>query len=239
MKKVLVLILAVSAISAVAFAEKAAEVKPEEGKVLAEQPKDPKAENQKMMYSLGFMMGENIKKNLIIQDQDEYLAIQQGMLDSLTNKTSQVKIDDYKGPITQRYKEDGELLAKRQREAQNEFLASKKKEKGVKTLEDGILYQQVAKGKGKSPSADSAVKVHYHGTLIDGTVFDSSVSRGEPIEFALGQVIPCWRKGMQEVKVGGKAQLVCPPETAYGNRPAGIIPPNSVLIFDVELLEVK
>ncbi len=95
-------------------------------------------------------------------------------------------------------------------------------------------------GTGRSPTATSSVIVHYSGTLTDGTVFDSSIERGEPIAFPLDRVIPCWTQGLQQMKAGGKAKLVCPPEMAYGaeGRP-GTIPPNSTLLFEVELLEVQ
>lgn len=237
MKKTLVLAVLAIFATGVVFAQGAAAPEAASAPVKTEAQK--KEDEMKMLYSLGFMMGENIKKNLIIKDEAEYKAISQGMLDSLQNKNAQVSTDSYKEMIVARYKADGEVLAKKQREEQNAFLAQKKKEKNTKVIDDGIIVQTIVKGKGKSPSSDSTVKVHYHGTLINGTVFDSSIERGEPIEFSLGQVIPCWRKGMQEVKAGGKARLICPADTAYGNRPAGLIPANSVLVFDVELLDVK
>lgn len=237
MKKALVLLGAVLFVSGALYAQNAASAAAAAPVEKTEAQK--KEDEQKMLYSLGFMMGENIKKNLIVKDETEYKAISQGMLDSLQNKKAQVNPDDYKDMIVARYKADGDVLAKKQKETQDAFLAQKKKEKGSKTIDDGIIVQSITKGKGKYPSSDSTVKVHYHGTLIDGTVFDSSVERGEPIEFSLGQVISCWRKGMQEVRVGGKARLICPADTAYGNRQAGLIPPNSLLVFDVELLEIK
>jgi FKBP-type peptidyl-prolyl cis-trans isomerase FkpA len=95
-------------------------------------------------------------------------------------------------------------------------------------------------GNGPSPSATDVVKVHYHGMLTDGTVFDSSVQRGEPASFPLNRVIPCWTQGVQQIKVGGKAKLTCPPELAYGERGSPpVIPPNSTLIFEVELLAIE
>jgi FKBP-type peptidyl-prolyl cis-trans isomerase FkpA len=101
-----------------------------------------------------------------------------------------------------------------------------------------FLYAKV--GKGAKPAASSTVKVHYEGKLADGTVFDSSYKRGEPISFPLRGVIPCWTEGVQQMAVGGKAKLLCPANTAYGSRGAGgVIPPNAVLTFTVELLNIE
>lgn len=196
-------------------------------------------ENMNMLYSLGFMMGENMKSTLSVKDGEEALAVSQGLRDSLQNKAPQVNPEDYRGAIRDRYESDARARAVRQKEEQDAFIAAKKKEKGVRTIDDGIMIQTLKEGKGKSPRPDSTVKVHYHGTLIDGKVFDSSVERGQPIEFPLDNVIVCWRKGVPKMKIGEKARLICPPEVAYGNRQAGAIPPNSLLIFDVELLEIK
>ena len=105
----------------------------------------------------------------------------------------------------------------------------------------GLEYTSIVEGKGPSPTAADTVKVHYRGTLADGKEFDSSYSRNAPATFPLGRVIPCWTEGVQRMKVGGKARLVCPPAIAYGERGAGngAIPPNATLRFDVELLEIN
>jgi FKBP-type peptidyl-prolyl cis-trans isomerase FkpA len=104
----------------------------------------------------------------------------------------------------------------------------------------GLQVEQLLEGSGPSPSATDVVKVHYHGTFSDGRVFDSSVQRGEPASFPLNRVIPCWTQGLQQMKVGGKAKLTCPPELAYGERGAPpTIPPNSTLTFEVELLGIE
>lgn len=109
----------------------------------------------------------------------------------------------------------------------------------VETLPSGVKVEQVKVGEGASPTATSRVTVHYRGTLLDGSEFDSSFKRGQPATFGLNQVIPCWTQGVQRMKVGGTAKLTCPPETAYGSRDLGKIPPNSTLNFEIQLLDSK
>lgn len=120
-----------------------------------------------------------------------------------------------------------------------EFLATNALREGVVTTESGLQYEVLKMGKGPKPTADDKVKVHYHGTLIDGTVFDSSVERGEPISFNLNQVIQGWTEGVQLMPVGSKFKFYIPQNLAYGNRNAGQIPPYSTLIFEVELLGIE
>ena len=108
------------------------------------------------------------------------------------------------------------------------------------TPPSGLVFQSLKEGVGDSPKATDTVKVHYRGTLADGKQFDSSYKRGEPTEFPLNRVIPCWTEGVQRMKPGGKAKLVCPPSIAYGERGAGgVIPPNATLTFEVELVSVR
>lgn len=108
------------------------------------------------------------------------------------------------------------------------------------TTASGLVYRVVVEGTGASPRASDGVTVHYRGTLADGKEFDSSYKRNAPATFPLGRVIPCWTQGLQKMKVGGKAQLVCPPATAYGEKgAAGAVPPNATLTFEVELLAIE
>lgn len=120
-----------------------------------------------------------------------------------------------------------------------EFLEANKTKEGVKVTESGLQYEVIKMGKGKKPAATDRVKVHYHGTLTDGTVFDSSVERGEPTSFGLNQVIAGWTEGLQLMPVGSKFRFYIPSELGYGERQAGSIPPYSVLIFEVELLSIE
>ena len=121
-----------------------------------------------------------------------------------------------------------------------EYLANNKSQEGVVETESGLQYLVLTRGKGtQHPVAKDTVKVHYHGTLLDGSVFDSSINRGQPISFALNQVIPGWTEGVQLMVVGEKTRFFIPATLAYGNRAMGKIEPGSVLIFDVELLGIN
>lgn len=124
--------------------------------------------------------------------------------------------------------------------AQNLITAAAAKEEGAVTTPSGMVYRALKEGTGASPTARDKVKVHYRGTFPDGREFDSSYKRNEAIEFPLSGVIACWTEGVARMKVGGKARLTCPPHLAYGERGAGgVIPPNSTLLFEVELLGIN
>lgn len=124
--------------------------------------------------------------------------------------------------------------------AQDAVASAAAKEAGAMVTSTGLVYRSLKDGTGASPSASDKVKVHYRGTFPDGKEFDSSYKRGEPIEFPLSGVIPCWTEGVQRMKIGGKAKLTCPASIAYGARGAGsVIPPNATLLFEVELLAIN
>jgi FKBP-type peptidyl-prolyl cis-trans isomerase FkpA len=124
--------------------------------------------------------------------------------------------------------------------AQNAVAEASAKEPGAAVSLSGLVYRSLKDGTGASPIALDKVRVHYRGTLPDGTEFDSSYARNQPAEFGLNKVIKCWTEGVQKMKVGGKAKLTCPPSIAYGERGAGgVIPPNATLLFEVELLAIN
>ncbi len=123
--------------------------------------------------------------------------------------------------------------------AQSDVAADAAKEAGAVVTGSGLVYRALKEGSGASPAARDTVRVHYQGTFPDGREFDSSYKRGQPAEFPLNGVIPCWTEGVQRMKVGGKAKLTCPPAIAYGQRGAGrVIPPNATLVFEIELLGI-
>ncbi len=146
-------------------------------------------------------------------------------------------------PLLQRFQENFERRQRagveRNIEAGRKYLDEVGKNKSVYTTASGLKYRMIKEGNGKKPKATDRVKVHYTGTLIDGTKFDSSVDRGEPITFALNQVIPGWTEGLQLMDEGSKYMLYLPYNLGYGEQPAGAIPPGSALIFEVELLEIN
>jgi len=204
----------------------------------AEEEQSP-AERNKMLYSLGFLLGDNLQRELILDNEDDYKALSQGMRDSLLGKKAQTDVEQYKPQIEQKYRRDAKKIAEKREAKQKEFVESFKKQKGVKVLDNGAMIKLLKNGKGKNPKADSKVTVHYTGKLLDGTKFDSSKDRNEPLQIGLNQVIPCWTKAIQQMKPGAQAQIVCPADTAYGPRPVGPIPPNSVLMFDVEMIDFE
>lgn len=236
MKKTLLLIFAL-ALCLPACAQQEQANTPETKDVQGSTQQDP-AERNKMLYSLGFLLGDNLKHQLILDNEDDYKAVSQGMRDSLLGKTSQTDLEAYKPQIIAKYQQDARLISQKRAEEQKEYLENFSKEKGVKVLDNGAMIKLSKKGKGRSPKVDEKVKVNYEGKLIDGTKFDSSYDRKEPFTTRLTDVIPCWTKAMQYMRPASKATVVCPADTAYGNRPVGAIPPNSALVFEVEMIEI-
>jgi FKBP-type peptidyl-prolyl cis-trans isomerase len=162
-----------------------------------------------------------------------------GLTDAVQGKQPKVDIQTYGPKLQELMQSRASVAADTEKKAAGAFLEKMSKEPGAVRSPTGVIYIPVKVGTGASPKADSTVKVHYHGTLRDGTVFDSSVQRGEPISFPLNGVIPCWTEGVQKMKVGGKAKLVCPSEQAYGDRGQGPIPGGAALMFEVELLAIE
>jgi FKBP-type peptidyl-prolyl cis-trans isomerase FkpA len=198
----------------------------------------PETEDQKALYALGVDLAK--KLSVFNLSADEYEFVKQGMMDAAAGKKLAAEPEAYTQNINQLYQARMQVAAQKQKELAKPFLENAAKEKDAQKTASGLIYQQIKAGTGAQPKASDIVKVHYTGTLIDGKEFDSSVKRGEPAEFPLGQVIPCWTEGVGKMKVGGKAKLVCPSDIAYGDqgRPP-IIPGGATLVFEVELLDVK
>jgi len=186
-------------------------------------------------YALGMNIGSNMAADGIIPDPEQFLA---GMKDVLTKGKTRYTEDEAIQIIQAAY---SAMLEKRSSEAMQkgiDFLVENGKKPGIITTSSGLQYEVIKEGTGKKPSASDNVKVHYEGKLIDGDTFDSSYG-GDPIEFPLDQVISGWTEGVQLMSVGSKYKFYIPPELGYGAGGAGPIPPNSVLIFEVELLDIK
>ncbi|MGD9641595.1 MAG: FKBP-type peptidyl-prolyl cis-trans isomerase [Elusimicrobiales bacterium] len=197
---------------------------------------DGMTEDQKTLYFLGQAVSSKIKQFEFTPDETKFIV--QGFSEALAGQKS--KADETYGMKLNAYlAKKQEAIVAKQKDAAKPFLAKMAKEKGAQKLPSGVIVIPVKAGKGAYPKASDMVKVHYHGTFPDGKVFDSSVERGQPAEFPLGGVIPCWTEGVQKIKVGGKAKLVCPSDTAYGDQGAGgTIPGGATLVFEVELLEI-
>jgi FKBP-type peptidyl-prolyl cis-trans isomerase FkpA len=198
----------------------------------------PKTEEQKTLYALGMLVSRSLSVFNLTPDELEF--VKQGLADAVAGKPPAVELGAYNEKVQElaraRRKAQGEKLAA----TYKEFLDKAAKEKGAVKTESGMVYLSLKDGNGASPSGTDTVKVNYRGALPDGKEFDSSYKRGEPAEFRLGSVIKCWTEGLQKMKAGGKARLVCPPALAYGEAGAGdTILPNATLVFEVELLEIK
>lgn len=197
----------------------------------------------KVAYSLGFMTGKTSAEHVPTLDLNVY---QQGMKDAyakkdglLTEAQMEETLMNFQKKLMEEQQKKQETAASEAVEKGKAFLAENAKKAGVTTTASGLQYEVLKEGAGAKPKASSAVKVHYEGKLLDGTVFDSSIARGEPVSFQLNQVIAGWTEGVQLMSPGAKYRFTIPSELAYGASGAGPIPPNSVLVFEVELLEVK
>ncbi|WP_350562107.1 FKBP-type peptidyl-prolyl cis-trans isomerase [Psychrobacter sp. CAL346-MNA-CIBAN-0220] len=198
---------------------------------------------EKVGYSLGFMMAEGNKEAVEDLNLDTF---EQGFRDgyegkdpALTQEQMQQVLMDYQKEQEEKFAKDMKTKAADNKTKGAAFLAANVKKEGVKATASGLQYKVLTAGTGKTPKATDVVEVNYEGKLIDGTVFDSSYERGEPIEFPLNQVIAGWTEGLQLMKEGGKYEFYIPADIAYGEAGNSGIEPNSTLIFTVELLKVK
>jgi FKBP-type peptidyl-prolyl cis-trans isomerase FklB len=202
-----------------------------------------KDQTDKESYSMGYQFGQNLKSQGVAIQLDVYTS---GIRDALGGAKPLLSQEEMNKAITEiqrrvavaRQKELQELAAKNLAESKA-FLEANAKKEGVKTLPSGLQYKVLAEGSGKTPKPTDAVTVNYRGALINGTEFDSSYKRGAPAALQLDRVIRGWSEALPLMKEGAKWQLFIAPELAYGDRGVGSIPPNSTLIFDVELISVN
>jgi FKBP-type peptidyl-prolyl cis-trans isomerase FklB len=192
-----------------------------------------KNDNDKVLYSLGYELGKDISRYKLELTPEVLLK---GVEDAISG--GKPLINTHQRQIA--LKQIKEMRAQHNLEQSQAFLAANEKKEGVQTLPSGLQYKVIAPGEGKTPTGKDTVVVHYRGTLIDGSEFDSSYKRGKPATFLLRKVIKGWQEGLQQMKEGAKWVLYIPPELAYGKRGRPqVVPPNSALIFEVELIKVK
>ena len=198
---------------------------------------DPKTEDEKTIYALGLALSRNLAQFNLTPAELE--LVKAGITDGVLGKDKKVDLDTYGPKLQELAKARASVGAAEEKKKAAAFLEKAAAEKGATKTKSGLIYSEIKPGDGESPKATDKVKVHYHGTLPDGTVFDSSVKRGEPATFPLNGVIPCWTEGVQLMKVGGKSKLVCPSDIAYGDRGSPpTIKPGAALVFEVELIEI-
>jgi FKBP-type peptidyl-prolyl cis-trans isomerase FkpA len=193
-------------------------------------------EEQKTLYALGLLLGRNVKPLALTAD--EVAIVKAGLGDAATDAKPLVELDTYGPKVNELAQKRTAAVAEETKKKGQEFAAKVAKEKDATQTPSGVVIRTITPGAGPSPAADDIVKVHYEGKLIDGTIFDSSIKRGQPAEFPLNGVVPCWREALQKMKKGEKAQVVCPSSVAYGDR--GMPPdigPGATLSFEVELLD--
>lgn len=196
-----------------------------------------------IVEELGWFYGKKMGLDELGFTKSELDALVKGMLAAAGGKDTPYDMEKI-GPMVDQYmqKKQDAYMTKLKEKALAEnmaFFTKLKENKNVQELPSGLRYEIVQQGTGPFPKAEDNVKVHYKGTLVDGSVFDSSIERNEPVTFALKEVIPGWTEGIQKVNKGGKIKLYVPPHLAYGDSPRPGIPPSSTLIFEVELLEIN
>lgn len=201
------------------------------------------SEEEKVSYSMGLIFGQRMLNDVEAIETDTFIN---GIRDGLEGNDPQLSQEEIRTVLQnfQQKQQEQQMqemreTADRNLESANQFLAENAEREGVETTDSGLQYEMIEEGSGESPEEGDQVKVHYTGTLSDGTVFDSSRERGEPVTFGLGDVIPGWTEGLQLMKEGGRMKLYLPPDLAYGPGGNRSIGPNEALVFDIELLEVN
>ena len=199
---------------------------------------NPQTEDQKTLYALGLSIGRSLTMFNLTDEEFEY--VKAGIHAQVKGEKPAVELQQYGPKIQGLAMSRQSAKAAGEKEKGKAFLEQAAKEEGAVKTESGMVYKETQAGTGAQPKGSDVVRVHYKGTLIDGKEFDSSFKRNEPATFPLNGVIRCWTEGVQKMKVGGKAKLVCPSELAYGDRGAPPdIPGGATLVFDVELLDVQ
>lgn len=203
------------------------------------------SEDEKLIYALGANFGERLKLYELTSKEQQILLT--GVADALSGAEAKAEVANISLEINKFADKRTQAIAEKEKEGAKAYIDKMAKEEGAKVTESGIVFKEITAGDGSAPAAEDTIKVNYHGTLRDGSVFDSSIEKLDgplakdpsPMVFPLNRVIPCWTEALQMIKVGGKAKITCPSNLAYGDRGAPPkIKPGAPLTFEVELLEI-
>jgi FKBP-type peptidyl-prolyl cis-trans isomerase FkpA len=200
-------------------------------------PVELDSEDDKIVYSVGVALGRSLAALGLSEREVE--IVKRGLEDQIFERQLAVEFTEYGPKMNELATSRKARAAEEEKKAAESFLADAAAAPGAVKTDSGLIYAETRAGSGAEPSGTDQVTVHYHGTLRDGTVFDSSRDRGEPAVFPLNRVISCWTEALQMMKVGGQAAIVCPAEIAYGDRGTGRIKPGAALRFEVELISIE
>jgi FKBP-type peptidyl-prolyl cis-trans isomerase FkpA len=203
----------------------------------SEPPAKLDSEDDKIVYSVGVALGRSL--TALGLSEREVEIVKRGLDDQFFDRQLAVEFTEYGPKMNELAARRKARAAEKEKEASESFLADAVAAPGAVKTDSGLIYAETKAGSGAKPSATDKVKVHYHGTLRDGTVFDSSRDRGEPAVFPVNRVIACWTEALQMMEVGGQAAIVCPADIAYGDRGTGKIKPGAALRFEVELISIE
>jgi len=207
------------------------------GPAAAESTAESMNDDEKALYAIGAHMGNMVRAMAL--SEAEIAVVERGLEDQALSRDPRIDVTRYGQKMNEFVSGRLAANAAKERVISEKFLEEAAARPGAVRTESGLIYRESRAGTGPSPGPSDQVKVHYRGTLANGTVFDSSIDRGEPAVFPLNAVIPCWTEALQRMKVGGQASITCPAEIAYGDRGAGAIKPGAALHFEVELLGIE
>jgi FKBP-type peptidyl-prolyl cis-trans isomerase FklB len=195
--------------------------------------------NNNFSYAFGILIGTNLKTNGLTPADVNSEDFVRGLKAAMGEGKAEMDVQAAQELVQKEMESRQQMSSAKSLEDNKKFLEENAKKSNIKTTASGLQYEVIKDAKGPKPTLKDKVKVHYHGTLVNGTVFDSSVERGEPITFPLNGVIQGWQEGLQLMNVGSKYRLFVPSDLGYGPNPAGKIPANSLLVFEVELLSIE
>jgi FKBP-type peptidyl-prolyl cis-trans isomerase FkpA/FKBP-type peptidyl-prolyl cis-trans isomerase FklB len=198
---------------------------------------EPTTEEQKTLYALGLAINQSLSNFTL--SEAEFEIVKSGLIDGFTKRSPKVDLKAYGMKISELQQARATVIAEAEKKAGAVFLAKAAAEPGAKKTESGAILKTIKEGTGATPKITDMVKVHYQGTLIDGTVFDSTTNQSEPVMLRVNEMSKCWVEGIQQIKVGSKSRLVCP--SSLGYRDKGLPPlikPGATLVFEIELFEI-